>query len=836
MRASSLHICALIPTYNNANTILDIVHRTRKQLKDIIVVVDGCTDNTLSLLQELDFPIHIVSYSKNRGKGYALKQGFRKAIELGFEYALTIDSDGQHYPEDIPLLISALKKHPGSLVVGSRKLISKNVPGTNKFANKFSNFWFRLQTHVKLPDTQTGFRTYPLKQLYGLSMMTRRYEAELLLLVFAAWHNVPLLPVDIRVYYPPKEERISHFRPAIDFTRISILNVFLCIGSLLYGYPMMYWSTLYSFGLWGPLMLILVQPLSMLYFLVCGKSDTSKLRYRTFMANFAGWCIKHIPGLDASVNNPHHHIIGEKPTLYICNHQSVLDIILIFSLTPRLIVLTKEWVWRNPVLGIILRLSDCLPITYGNEVNLERMREMVARGYSIMIFPEGTRTPNGDIVRFHRGAFYIAEQLSLDICPMLIRGMYSVLSKNEFRIRPSKVVLDILPLIKVDDKSFGDNFKKRTVNFERYYAHILDKRFDDTVGIIGAGVGGLFTAALLAEKGYQVTVLEQAPYFGGGLSSFNRNGVNWQTATHIVCGFRENQSIGAILKRLNIHIEIEESCFDNLPVELIGEHEIAYFQQGVARLIGGSQKLADELCTYIVRHGGRILCGERVEALVLDGDRVSSIRTQKDQFVFANVISTIHPKQLLSLTKEPIFRKVTTNRILSTQESFGTFKLYILLKNNMLPHDKVTHYITDKRLLVLTPPHEQDATYARTVECIMPISHHDLAQWQHYRNDHYQQYQLYKEQQSAMIIDCISQLYPTIKECIAEYFSATSLTYRDEYMTPEGAMFGMAEPVGGVTTRISNLFIGGQNCYLHGIYGTIMTAVETIKSMENNDV
>jgi all-trans-retinol 13,14-reductase len=154
----------------------------------------------------------------------------------------------------------------------------------------------------------------------------------------------------------------------------------------------------------------------------------------------------------------------------------------------------------------------------------------------------------------------------------------------------------------------------------------------------------------------------------------------------------------------------------------------------------------------------------------------------------------------------------------------------------MLPHDEVTHYIPEKRLLVLTPPHVKETTYARTIECIMPISYNDLAQWQHHRKDHYQQYQAYKEQQSAMIIDCISQLYPTIKECIAEYFSATSLTYRDEYLTPEGAMFGMAEPVGGVTTRISNLFIGGQNCYLHGIYGTIMTAIETIKSMENNDV
>ena len=91
MHVSSLHICALIPTYNNANTIVDVIRRTYKYLKDIIVVVDGCTDNTLDLLNNLEIPITLVSYSKNKGKGYALKCGFRKALSMGFEYALTID-------------------------------------------------------------------------------------------------------------------------------------------------------------------------------------------------------------------------------------------------------------------------------------------------------------------------------------------------------------------------------------------------------------------------------------------------------------------------------------------------------------------------------------------------------------------------------------------------------------------------------------------------------------------------------------------------------------------------------------------------------------------------
>lgn len=835
MRVSSLHICALIPTYNNASTIIDVIRRTYNYLTDIIVVVDGCTDNTLDLLNDLDIPITLVAYAKNRGKGYALKQGFKKALSMGFEYALTIDSDGQHYPEDIPLLVNALKKHPGSLVIGSRKLVSENVPGKNKFANKFSNFWFHLQTHVNLPDTQTGFRIYPLKKLHGLALMTSRYEAELELLVFAAWNNVPLLPIDIRVYYPPKEERISHFRPALDFTRISILNIFLCVGALIYGYPMMYWSTIYSFGLWSPLMLLIIQPLSLLYFLLCGKSDKSKLRYRTAMAKFAGWCIRHIPGLDASVNNPYQHSIGAKPTLYICNHQSVLDIILIFSLAPQLIVLTKEWVWRNPVLGIILRLSDCLPITYGNEVNLEKMREMVERGYSIMIFPEGTRTRNGDIVRFHRGAFYIAEQLSLDICPLLIRGMYSVLSKNEFRVRPSKVVLDVLPVVRVKDKSFGENYKKRTLAFEKYYANILDKRFDDTVGVIGAGVGGLFTAALLAEKGYQVTVFEQSHNCGGGLSTFKRVGQTWQTGTHIICGMSENDTIGSILKRLNIDVDVELSSFDNIPTDLIGEHEIAYFNEGVYRIVGGTQKLVDELCVYITRKGGRVLCGERITHIAIQEDMVNSIDTLRCKYYFKKVVSTIHPKQLLSLVDTPIFRKITHDRIMSASETDHCIKVYISLKDNSILHDKVTHYIPEHKILVLTPPQEKNTTHAKTMECIMPIPKDQLSKWQSDRHNSYSAYEAYKKEMTSVILKSISAIYPNIDSAVEDVFTATSLTFRDEFLSPEGAMYGMDVPLGRVTTKIKNLYLGGQNCYLHGIYGTIRTAIETVKVIEKDE-
>ncbi len=232
-----LHACVIIPTYNNAGTLLQVLERVKPFAKDVWVVDDGSTDDTAELLKRVSYPVTVISYPENRGKGHALRTGFLRAMEKGFEYAVTLDSDGQHYPEDIPALVASLCAHPGALVVGSRCLKQENMPGKNTFANRFSNFWFAFQTWQRLPDTQTGFRLYPLRRLSGLKLLTSRYEAELELLVLAAWRGVRLVPTPIRVYYPPQEERISHFRPFTDFARISLLNTVLCLLSFVYGWP-----------------------------------------------------------------------------------------------------------------------------------------------------------------------------------------------------------------------------------------------------------------------------------------------------------------------------------------------------------------------------------------------------------------------------------------------------------------------------------------------------------------------------------------------------------------------------------------------------------------------
>lgn len=233
----SLGICVVIPTYNNRGTILDVIRDVQQYSNHIIVVCDGPTDGTEDLVRTLDSAVTMVAYAPNRGKGAALTAGFKEALRQGFSYALTLDSDGQHFPSDIPLFVEQVAENPDALIIGSRGMKHDNMPQKNTFANRFSNFWFTVQTGLRLPDTQTGFRLYPLNKMGKMRMVTSRYEAELELLVRSAWRNIKIIPVDIRVYYPPQEERISHFRPGKDFLRISLLNTVLCFVAILYGYP-----------------------------------------------------------------------------------------------------------------------------------------------------------------------------------------------------------------------------------------------------------------------------------------------------------------------------------------------------------------------------------------------------------------------------------------------------------------------------------------------------------------------------------------------------------------------------------------------------------------------
>ena len=231
-----LKVCILVPTYNNAVTLDALLKDLQKLNAYIIVVNDGSTDETQNILDQYT-GIHSISYSPNKGKGFALRRGFSAAISQGYQYAISIDSDGQHFARDIPAFLDCLEKNPGALIIGARNMDQSSVPGKSSFGHRFSNFWFKVETGIQLPDTQSGFRLYPVQRLQSMTFITRRFEFEIEVIVRSAWNGIPVTSVPVSVYYAPPGERVSHFRPFADFTRISILNTFLVFISFLYIRP-----------------------------------------------------------------------------------------------------------------------------------------------------------------------------------------------------------------------------------------------------------------------------------------------------------------------------------------------------------------------------------------------------------------------------------------------------------------------------------------------------------------------------------------------------------------------------------------------------------------------
>lgn len=269
-KLDELNCCVIIPTYNNCQTLEEILEKIIEHAGNVIVVNDGSTDGTGEILKyevrsrkSDKKDLEVISYKKNRGKGYALRTGFRRAAEKGYRYAITLDSDGQHRIEELALFAEKIEQEPDSLIVGVRNFSEQeNFEQKSSFANKFSNFWFDFFTDIKLDDTQSGYRLYPLEKLKVKSskfkdkkeenaletrtdiakhklmrFYTNRYEFEFEVLVRAAWRGIKINTVPIKAYYPPREERISHFRPGKDFTRISLLNIVLFFIAVFYKKP-----------------------------------------------------------------------------------------------------------------------------------------------------------------------------------------------------------------------------------------------------------------------------------------------------------------------------------------------------------------------------------------------------------------------------------------------------------------------------------------------------------------------------------------------------------------------------------------------------------------------
>lgn len=230
MPDSRPRVCALLPSYNNAQTLAGVIRAVQAFLPDVLVVNDGSTDGAAEVLK--GFPgIAVVTHPVNQGKGGALAGGFARAQELGFTHAVTIDTDGQHVLAALPAFLEAIARHPQALIIGVRDLAGAGRRRKSRLLRVNSNFWTWVETGRWLRDTQSGFRAYPLAAVRSLILTRRKYDYEIESLVKAMWAGVPVVELPVRVEYGPGSK--SHFRPLRDFGLVARLNLSLVAQRLL---------------------------------------------------------------------------------------------------------------------------------------------------------------------------------------------------------------------------------------------------------------------------------------------------------------------------------------------------------------------------------------------------------------------------------------------------------------------------------------------------------------------------------------------------------------------------------------------------------------------------
>lgn len=223
-------ILLALPTHNNAETLEGVLCESMRHMPHICVVNDGCTDATPEILSRINTGengLVVLTHPVRKGKGAALLTAFEYAKANGFDTVVTMDTDGQHFANDLPAFVEACLAFPDEIVIGDRGLLSKpiaNAPNSSVFGCKFSNFWVWLETGSKLSDTQSGFRAYPVRLIPIRSLSRTSYDFEIEVLVKSLWRGVAARSVSIGVFYPPRGQRVSHFKPWLDNGRLTLLH------------------------------------------------------------------------------------------------------------------------------------------------------------------------------------------------------------------------------------------------------------------------------------------------------------------------------------------------------------------------------------------------------------------------------------------------------------------------------------------------------------------------------------------------------------------------------------------------------------------------------------
>ena len=226
-----MRYCTIIPVFNNAGTIGDVVRRCLAvQGVSLLVISDGSTDQSDARAKQAG--AKVIKLPQNMGKGQAIRHGLEQARVSGHSHAIVLDADGQHFPEDIPRFIEASRQAPNRIWVGVRNMGRGHVPKSSLRGRAISNFWATLNGWQRCRDTQCGYRSYPIEKTLALGCRENGFQFEMEVLVRAAWQGLRLGHLEIDVHYPQKGSRVSHFDKTRDNLKFSWLSFKMFLGML----------------------------------------------------------------------------------------------------------------------------------------------------------------------------------------------------------------------------------------------------------------------------------------------------------------------------------------------------------------------------------------------------------------------------------------------------------------------------------------------------------------------------------------------------------------------------------------------------------------------------
>jgi len=212
--------------------------------------------------------------------------------------------------------------------------------------------------------------------------------------------------------------------------------------------------TIYAFIIFLLCALLGAIPLVMVYRLLWPNDERRKLQFHGFLCRFFRWCATHVPGVELELQNDSGEDFS-RPAILIANHQSHLDLLCTLMLSPRIVAMTNRWVWRFPLYAPIIHYLEYYPAADGVEGSEEKLRSLIDRGYSVLIFPEGTRSADCSVLRFHRGAFHLAEQFQADIVPIYLDSPGRILPKEDFCLRRGTIHVEVGQRVPYGDTSMG---------------------------------------------------------------------------------------------------------------------------------------------------------------------------------------------------------------------------------------------------------------------------------------------------------------------------------------------------------------------------------------------